>query len=859
MRSRSHAGHILVVAVALCLTNSGASAKEPAPPPSQKTATAVAGEHYTGGGVKRFFLGDTYRDLWTTPVTVPVLKLGAYAGGLTPTKTHKGNQTLSLRFKNPKGLEFSFRLIDKYKINTPKGWENSIVASVGRDQISAQHPAGTVVADGFQTAAGVLHPTPQLVVMPDDPALGKFREDFAGKLGWIEPYPNVPKHGPGFAGAIEIIDTDSLQVLLDADPHQQVNDRSYLRARLVDMFLNDWDRHTGNWKWARLSQRGRWEPIARDRDKVMVGYGGIASISGKVVPELVRFSRTYPSMHSLTIHSLDLDRRILAGLDAAAFDSAAVFLQACFTDAVIDSSLRAMPREYYKSLPRSQTVLRERRDQLREVAAEFYHYLSPYVDIHATDEADRATVTLIDRRHVDVEVRAGDAPPHFCRRFDANDTREVRLYVHDGDDRVVVRGEAKPDLRVRVIGGNGNNRIIDAPDEPDDPLDVAIYDNGDVKDVHYGPTRIKTENADDEPNFDRRPLVDYAGHWRAVPVDGGGKLRPLASLDAPGDLGLVPGLGFASDRYGFRAFPYQSSIRALGEYSTGVDGWRATVTGDKRFADQELHIRAAARMSDLEVLNFYGYGNDTPGGPEDFFAVRQRQWLFEPAVAYALGARTDVTLGPVAQYSTIDDVPDRFITEAQPYGYGNFGQVGFRLGLHGDTRDHERKSHHRKLLLDLSAAAYPSWWDVQKPYGVLSALTATYIPLPVPVHPILALKAGGKKLLGDEFPFQDAAYIGGRPSERGEVRERYAGDASLYGTVELRFPVAQFALLLPLDTGVYVWGDAARVYLNGDSPGGWHTARGIGAWIGILSPAAALTIEGEPGKSGLNARIGLNF
>jgi len=143
MRSSSHAGHILAIAVALCLTDSDARAKDAAPPPSQKTATAVAGERYTGGSVKRFFLGDTYRDLWTTPVTVPVLKLGEYAGGLTPTKAHKGNQTLSLRFKNPKGLEYSFRLIDKYKINTPKGWEKSIIGSVGRDQISAQHPAGT--------------------------------------------------------------------------------------------------------------------------------------------------------------------------------------------------------------------------------------------------------------------------------------------------------------------------------------------------------------------------------------------------------------------------------------------------------------------------------------------------------------------------------------------------------------------------------------------------------------------------------------------------------------------------------------------------------------------------------------------
>jgi hemolysin activation/secretion protein len=112
---------------------------------------------------------------------------------------------------------------------------------------------------------------------------------------------------------------------------------------------------------------------------------------------------------------------------------------------------------------------------------------------------------------------------------------------------------------------------------------------------------------------------------------------------------------------------------------------------------------------------------------------------------------------------------------------------------------------------------------------------------------------------GDEFPFHDAAFIGGRPSERGLPRERYAGDASLYGTAELRVPVAKFTVLLPFDTGIYVYGDAGRVYVNGDSPGGWHTTTGVGAWVGILSSAYALTVESNQGSSGLEARIGLSF
>jgi hypothetical protein len=857
------------IALALLCANAARADKVA---PSAKTATVAAGARYDGSGVKRFFMGDTYRDLWKMPITVPVLDLHAYAGGLKPTKISKGNQTKSLRFKNPAGLEYAFRLVDKYKINAPEGWENTIMGGMARDQVSAQHPAGAVIADGFYTAAQVLHPTPKLVVMPDDPALGKYRKDFAGKLGWIEAYPNVPERSgwiagagndvapraTGFAGAIAIIDSDSLQVLLDASPHERVDERAYLRARLTDMFLNDWDRHPGNWKWGRMKPGARWQPISRDRDKVLVSYGGVAALSGKFVPELVKFSATYPSMHSLTIHSLDLDRRLLSGLDRDAFDSTAVWLQSRFTDAVIEQSLRAMPAEYHYTIPATAAILRARREELRDVATEFYRYLSPFVDIHASDEADRAVVTLIDKERVDVEIRTGDAPPYFRRRFNAADTREIRLYVHDGDDNVVVRGDARPRLRVRIIGGNGHNRIIDTRGDDTDRGAVRMYDQGVVTDVQYGPNKIKTENADDEPNFDRRPWMDFAGQERELRTDRGQKIQPVASLEAPGDLGLVPGVGISRVRYGFRAYPYTSRIEALGEYATGVDGYRVTIDGDRRWESSPLHVMAIARMSDLEVLNFYGYGNDTAGGPDEEFEVTQRQWLFHPALAYALGTRSDVALGPVIQYSTTEDAAGTVLDATHEYGAGDFGQAGLRIGLYSDSRDRSEKPH-RRIRLDLTATAYPAMWDVRSPYTVLNAFTATYLTMPVPVHPVLALRAGGRKVYGDQFPFHDAAFIGGRATERDLARERYAGDASLYGTAELRVPISHFTLLLPFNTGAYLYGDAGRVYMDGDSPGGWHTTKGVGAWIGILSPAAALCVEGDPSTGDFNARIGLSF
>jgi hypothetical protein len=106
---------------------------------------------------------------------------------------------------------------------------------------------------------------------------------------------------------------------------------------------------------------------------------------------------------------------------------------------------------------------------------------------------------------------------------------------------------------------------------------------------------------------------------------------------------------------------------------------------------------------------------------------------------------------------------------------------------------------------------------------------------------VLALRAGGKKLFGD-FPYFDAAFVGGSSSLRTEERHRYAGDASLYGTSELRVPVAKFPLILPLDVGLIGFLDVAKVYVDGASPGGWHKGVGGGFWVGFINPGASLNV-----------------
>jgi len=568
-----------------------------------------------------------------------------------------------------------------------------------------------------------------------------------------------------------------------------------------------------------------------------------------MVPNLVRFEDTYPSPRALTINSLQLDRRMLAGLEESVFDSIAVFLVGRLTDSVIEAALRAMPAEYQATAPAAVSKFEARRDLLPAQASRFYRFLATVVDVHATDAADHATVTLVDDRHVEVEIRSGKAAPYLRCRFDKLETREIRLYLHGGDDQAVVRGDAPAAIPVRIIGGNGVNQLSDSSSAAGRSSPVRLYEQGAVTGVQYGPV----------PLFDRRPWPRLWGKVKSPGRDWGKSTSPVLGLSVPGDLGVVFRLGVEQVRYGFRKYPYASRSALIGEYAEGIGAWRITGLIDKRRETSPIHLTAVARMSEIEVINFHGLGNDTPGNPPEFYQVRQRQWLLQPAIAYAVGTRSNLVLGLVAQYSTTDSTADRFISEQRPYGFGDFGQAGLRLGLYSDSRNRS-KDPSRGVLLDLTATVYPAVWDVTSTFGVLAANTGGYYTLHVPLRPVLVLRGCAKQVYG-EFPFHEAAFIGGRGSLRRLDRERFAGDAALYGTIEIQIPVVRFAFVLPLDIGLYGYGDGGRVYVDRKSPGGWHQSSGVGFWIGFLNPVTGLSLEfgDRAGMSGLRVRTGVTF
>ncbi|MGH7693476.1 MAG: hypothetical protein ACRENH_00770, partial [Gemmatimonadaceae bacterium] len=585
-----------------------------------------------------------------------------------------------------------------------KPFENTVVIWVFRDGLSALHPTGPLAVPPFLDAAGILHPTPYLYVMPNDPALGEFREQFAGKLGAIEERALMPKEGGlGLGGAVDIVESDKLLERLNKGPGNRVDGRSFLTARLIDLLLNDNDRHFNQWRWAHVPARlagstagddVEWVPIPRDRDAVFVNHEGLLlMLARKVKGNLVSFEGEYPNLRAFAGAVIDLDQRLLIGLDRAAWDSVSVWLRTRITDAVIDSAMHRMPREYW---PRARSIaakLRSRRAKLQSAADEYYRILAEYPEIHASDSDDRATVVR-DGRDVVVQIQTGAGRPWFERRFIPSETREIRLYMHGGADRAVVKGNGTSGIFIRVIGGNGENVLMDSSTVGGRRRLTRLYDNGATDDIEYGR----------DSTFNRRPYIEAYGKKIAPVKDRGFRTGPTFSLGAGGGLGVVTKLGYERKYYGFRYVPYKDRARVDLEYASAVNKLRAAFQSDRRIEGSQAHLMLDAEMTQLYMVQFRGVGNTVPWSEDPFFDLHQRQWIVRPSIGWALGPDGDISFGPIAKYVVTDSLARNFISRERPLGFPRFGQAGVQLALEQDTRDVEST---RGIKARATASYYP--------------------------------------------------------------------------------------------------------------------------------------------------------
>jgi len=517
------------------------------PDTAAKTTEVVAGAHYAAGWFHRLLLGAHYRDLWTTRLRVEVLDLTTYAGGLTPSLCGGRRETKSLRLVAGNGRAYVFRPVDKDPtLALPPELRATFVRDLIQDQISSAHPGAPLVVAPLLDAARILNAEPRIFVLPNDRRLAGFDCAKPGALGMIEERPTVgPDNDVAWAGAADLATTKKLFEHLERDSRNRVDSRAYLAARLMDVLIGDWDRHQDQWRWARFDSAGMrwWRPIPRDRDQAFARLDGVLVwLTGFYWPQLIGFGDDYPSIWRLTYAGEVPDRRLLQDLEKPVWDSVGRVLQARVTDSVIDAAVRRLPPEYCRKNGADLTrALRRRRDHLPQITNRYYALLAQVVEVQGTDQPDLAEIERLAGGRVSVRLSPGaGGAPFYQRTFNRRETDEIRVYLEGGDDRAVVRGSDGSGPLVLVIGGGGDDELVDS--------------------ARAGRTRFYDDGKQDRFVTVHGTSVDRA-HYVEPPVDSstlgqprdwGSRWMPLTWAGYTPDLGLFVGAGADGTGYDFR-------------------------------------------------------------------------------------------------------------------------------------------------------------------------------------------------------------------------------------------------------------------------------------------------------------------
>ena len=862
------------------------------PPQGAKTHVIVPGERFRAGGFKRWIYGGDYRDLWTTPIEVAVLDLDNVGGGLTPLRTGGFGQSISLHFTGKDGRRYTVRSLDKDPskrlLDELKG---TIADDLIQDLTSAHLPTGSLVVDPLMEATGIFHTKHTLVVIPDDPRLKEFREEFAGLIGMLQEHPSEGvDNTPGFAGSQKISGTEKLWEHLEKTPRNRVDARAFLKARLMDFLINDRDRHQRQWRWARFpdGESYTWVPIPEDRDKAFIDLDGVvlAMVRRGLPKRLIIFDDKYPSLLGLTSSGWGLDRDLLVELDKAAWDSVVSEFCEELPDPVIEDAVRKLPQPYYEIVGETLAeALKSRRDALPQFASRYYALITRRPEIQATDKNE-----YVQCEHTpsgDLVVRIGliagsgeeRKAPYFQRTFHRKETREVRIYLRGGDDRAEISG-TKGHIVVRIDGGSGDDTFTNASEAGASKTQFYDY-RGENQFLISKGAKV------DETAYKRPSSQD---HYLRYAQDWGMETFTFPTITANPDLGLFVRFHNKRQYFGYRKDPFASRHDFnIGLATNGLEPF-ISYTGNFRHLLPNLDADVHFKYSGIQLIRFNGPGNDTPlPEPSAHYKVEQSHFVFAPSLKFQtkehdgemfrnskelLRSELTIHLGPIIKYSytSPDANEDRFIDslDHQLYGTGSFGQVGASSEIMYDKRDDPVYTS-RGFLVRGSGTVYPEAWNVVSTFCSIDGEVRTYLTAPIPTNPTLALRVGGKKVWGT-FPFHESAFLGGPgfvdigssdSHLRGFRKNRFAGDTSLYGNAELRFVLAKIKLIVPGEFGLFIAADAGRVFYaeDPDDADKWHTGVGGGFWFSFLERKQTLSVAVVNGDDlmGVYLRAGFMF
>ncbi|MEP6583793.1 MAG: metallophosphoesterase, partial [Ginsengibacter sp.] len=822
---------------------------------------AVDTQYVNVSTTHKFLLGTNYRKEWSTPVHLKVFRVDKENGGYTIIGIGGGKQTVSLSLRDKQGREWKLRTVDK----NPEGvvaeqLRYVVPQKIIRDMISAEHPYAALAIPPLAEAAGIPHTDPVYYYVPDDPALGRYRSFFAKKVCLLEMDSPVSGEKETKSTA-KIIDS-----VLDNNKNH-IDQEAVLKARLLDMMIGDWDRHFDQWKFGtRDTGVGKlYYPVPRDRDEAFFNSDGlfIKSLSLAALPYLQGFKRHFYNIKWFNWEERYFDRFFMNNLDENTWKRIIKQFQADETDSVINNSIKKLPPNIYaldnKTIP---AKLKSRRDLLSRAGLKYYRFLAKEVNVVGSNKSEYFRVSN-SGNNLEVKVykrkkNKDSTSVMFSRVFDARHTKYVNLYGLNGNDFFEVDSTADSKIKLRIIGGRGNDTFNIKGN-----VRNKIYDY--TLDTNYIENSHKTSN---EMSADLQ-----VNNYDITGFNYNSYRLPLLSIGFNEEDKLSAGMGYSYKTYSFRKAPYSTYQRITSLFNFRTSAYQVKYNGEFNQRLGKYDLIANGQLYNTVLNNFYGLGNETKKEKDpSFYNVRYNSVYGEVFLRKRIHSLLEFNLGPAYYHywNHYYDNKGKILGQPQFAGldslsiYSNKSYAGpkFSMIVHNVTGD----------LLPTRGVYWntelSSLFGLNENSRQLTKLTSDFTlhsSLNDPPRLVIVWKFGYGHIFNKNYEYFQALTLGSNNYLRGFRKDRFAGRSLAYSSVEFRYKLAESAsYIIPGSIGLLAFNDVGRVFTKPGISHKWHHSYGGGLYFSpynfaLFSATIAFSDEGSLFNFSLGTKFNITF
>lgn len=844
--------------------------------PKEVAASIYTSDEIDKSGLSKAFWGERYRKYYGTKVTAPTVRLDTLFGGLKPVRKGGGHQSKSLRLRHKNGKEYVMRALRKVSELYLQAMvfqdqfimddlEDTFLQKTLQDFYTGSHPYAPFTMGPLSDAIGIYHTNPVLYYIPKQPALEGFNSDFGDELYMIEEHAGDGHNDLASYGySDELIGTDDMLEKLRDDEKYEVDSDLYLRARLFDMVIGDWDRHVDQWRWAefdRENSKGKiYRPVPRDRDQAfsIMGDGLFMNLATRIIPSLRIMEGFHEEIRSVKGFNASpktyvLDVALLNQTTKEDWLTQAEFIEKNLTENVIDKAFENFPKEVRdETVEEIKRKLLSRIRDIRNTALQYHKVLNKYAVVIGTDKDDwfdiehsKNTVKVSVHRIIDGERKK----LIFNKTFKNDITKEVWVYGLHDDDRFLVKSNGHSKIKVRLIGGRNND----------------IYNVGEGKGTYIYDYESKNNTFEEISNARLRLTDEYM-------VNTYDPLRFRSSTNQ-----IIPTIGFnpddgmkigLSDTYtynGFRQNPFTQRHHVSAAYYFATSGLEFQYLGEFANITDNANLELGVKLTSPNfAINFFDFGNETANLDDqfdfDYNRVRLQTLHLSPSLVWRGQLGSILRTGLSYESIEVEETSGRFINTF--YVANNEESTKQFVGVNGEYAYENTDSAAfptMGMATSISLGYKSEISGSGNSFGYITPMLSFDYKLVPSGKLVLATKWKAHFNIGEGYEFYQAATIGGVDGLRSYRNQRFTGKKSYYQNTDLRFSLGKKRTgILPAAFGLYGGFDYGRVWQPNDGSDKWHTSYGGGFFMNVADIISA-RITVFTGAEGARFSFGVGF